>query len=152
MLMILCYAETNRYALDAQHVEEIVPRVSLRRAPQSPPWFAGQMIHRGRTAPVLDLCALVAGSPCPSRLGNRIILLRAEWDGAPRRLGILAERVTLKEMPANLAPASEDAAGHGQLGRLLLDEEGLFEWIDMRLLLCQERCAALFPALEGERG
>jgi chemotaxis signal transduction protein len=150
MLLIICYADANRYAVDARHVDEVLPRAALSRSPQSPPWFAGLLTHRGKTAPVLDLNGLVAGTPCSNRLSSRIILLRVEVNASWSKLGVLAERVGVKESTADLAVGSDAVAGHDPLGRLLLDEEGLLRLIEVPRLISEERRSVLFPTLESE--
>ena len=98
MLLIMCHAGANRYAIDSRHVSEVLPRVNLQRLTGSPPWLAGLLIYRGTATPVMDLAQLTEGLPCPNRLSSRIVVLQTELEGISRRFGVLAEQVGLREV------------------------------------------------------
>jgi chemotaxis-related protein WspB len=77
MLLLRFTAGTNRYAVDALRVVEVIPRVDLRQIPHAPEYFAGFLRYRGRVAPVIDLGSFLGASPCRERLSTRIILVKA---------------------------------------------------------------------------
>jgi chemotaxis-related protein WspB len=151
MLLVTCYAGTNRYAIDSRHVSEVLPRLDLHRLSGSPPWLAGLLTYRGAAAPVMDLTQLMEGTPCPDRLSSRIIVLQTELAGTAQRIGVLAERVGLREIDGAPTGVGDNAAGQATLGTILLDEQGVFQLIDIPRLVSQERQAFLYPAAEGGR-
>lgn len=151
MLLITCHSSTNRYAIDARHVSEVLPRANLHRLTGSPPWLAGVLIYRGRATPVVDLTQLTEGSPCPNRLSSRIVMLQTELGGSSRRFGILAERVGLREIRDEPAEARAETGGAAALGSLRLDQQGVFQLIDIGRLVPADRQAVLFPPAERQR-
>jgi chemotaxis-related protein WspB len=148
MLLIMCRANVNRYAIDSRHVSEVLPRVVLHPLAQSAPWLAGLLIHRGSATPVVDLVQLAAGSPCANRLSSRIVILQTELRGIVRRVGVLAEQVGIRECDDVTGQSHDHASGSTALGTLFLDEQGPFELVDIPRLLSEDRQAFLFPAAE----
>jgi chemotaxis signal transduction protein len=148
MLLVLCHAGGNLYAFEAHCVSEVVPRVALHRVAHAPPWHVGLLIHRGLTTPVVDLAHLATGEACPARLSSRIVVLHADFGGAPRRFGILAERVDLREADAPLDAQAVAAANRTAWGRLVLDAKGAYELVDLARLLAGDRWDSLFPTAE----
>jgi chemotaxis-related protein WspB len=151
MLLIMCHGNANRYAIDSRHVSEVLPRANLHRPSGSPPWLAGMLIYRARAIPVVDLTQLTEGTPCPSRLSSRIIVLETELGGSTRRFGVLAERVGLREIHQQPGESAGETDGPAALGTLHLDEQGVFQFIDISRLVSADRQAVLFPAAEKER-
>jgi chemotaxis-related protein WspB len=151
MLLILCHAGANRYAVEAQLVKEVLPGVGLKRVSQSPRWSSGLLIHRGAAIPVMDLVQLTQGKPCPNRLSSRIVVLEVEINGSPRKVGILAERVGLRESSAGISETGEGLDAKSGLGRLLLDDEGVLELLDVARLVGDDWQASA-PGLEAQSG
>ena len=151
MLLVMCHAGSNRYAIDSRYTSEVLPRVNLHRLAGSPPWFAGLLIYRGTTTPVMDLTQLTEGVPCPNRLSSRIVVLQAELRGIFRRFGVLAEHVGLREMRADPGESGGETGGPAALGKQCLDEQGVYELVDVSRLVSGDRQAILFPAAEKER-
>jgi chemotaxis-related protein WspB len=147
MLLVLCYAGANRYAVEAQFVKEVLPRVGLHGVAQSPQWVSGLLIHRGAAIPVIDLTQHAQGKPCPNRLSSRIVVLEVDVaESGPRRLGILAERVGLRESTIAMTGPGEGVGATGDWGKLLLDDEGLLELLDVPRLVREDWQTALTPA------
>jgi chemotaxis-related protein WspB len=150
MLLIMCHAGADRFAVDSRHVSEVLPRANLQRPGGAPPWLAGLLIYRGTAAPVIDLVQLTQGGVCPNRLSSRIVVLRTDLDGVERKIGLLAENVGLCEVDEAADAMAETTAktsrGPTAWGSLRLDAQGVFQVIDLRLLLCKERRDVLFPA------
>lgn len=95
MLVLAFHVGKDRFALRCADVVEVVPRVHLRDIPHAPQYVAGMFTYRGRIVPVVDLCQLMWGTPCPDRLSSRIMLAR--YPASPtvsKTIGLLAERVT----------------------------------------------------------
>jgi chemotaxis-related protein WspB len=146
MLLIICHSSANRYAIDSRFVSAVLPRAHLHRLSGSPDWLAGVLIYRERTTPIVDLTQLTDGMPCPNRLSSRIVVLQAELGGSLRRFGILAERVGLREIDQQPGKSGDEADGPAALGTLHLDEQGVYQLIDLSRLICEDRQAILFPA------
>jgi chemotaxis-related protein WspB len=109
------------------------------------------LIHRGQAVPVMDLAQVTEGRPCANRLSSRIVGVRAEVEGGLRQFGVLAERVGLCESQQQPASPGDEAAGPGALGELRLDEQGVFQLVEISRLVTKDRQAFLFPIAEKER-
>ena len=95
MLVLVIQIGSDRYALDARQVREVVPAVALRAVPHAPAEVAGLATWRGQVAPVIDLVRLLRGEPCPSRMSSRMVVVDyASNGGSKRPLGLLAEQIT----------------------------------------------------------
>lgn len=151
MLLILCQAGADRYALELRHVSEVLPRARLQCPSDLPAWLAGVLVYRGTALPVMDLTQLTQGRPCPNRLSSRILILKAAWEGRERRFGLMAENVALSDVHAERAEDSSRPGGLTALGSLRLDAQGIFQLLDVDLLLNQERRELLFAAAEEGR-
>ena len=122
MLALLFQVGPNRVAVDARRVREVVPRVRLTPAAESP-WSAGAFVYRGRVVPVVDLHRLAGLGDCPDHLSSRIILV-------PRGdalVGLLATHVAdVRELDL---PA-ERSASASVLGDLVADGAGVLRVFD----------------------
>jgi chemotaxis-related protein WspB len=145
MLLIMCHAGANRFAFESRDVLEVLPRVNLHRLPDSPPWLAGLMIFRGSPIPVIDLTQLTQSVPCPNRLSSRIAVLQMVLKQSPQRIGVLAEQMGINEFNADQKHSGAEAGGQTALGKLCLDEQGVFQIIDPTSLVREDRIAFLFP-------
>src|SRR2546421_10050690 len=81
MLFLLFQLGTDRYALEASRVVEVVPLLELKRLPQAPEGVAGIFNYRGQPVPAVDLCALTLGQPARKRLSTRIIIVNLSGAG-----------------------------------------------------------------------
>jgi chemotaxis-related protein WspB len=125
-------------------VVEVICCVNLERLPEAPDWLAGISAYRGRAVPVADLTRLTAGQPCPRRWNSRIIVARFELEDVPTRVGLLAERVTTAEIELQAGAASADqSGGMSTFGRILMDDEGIYQLLEPSLLLSADRRRAL---------
>lgn len=151
MLVLMCHAGANRYAIDSASVIEVLPYVSFDTVSDSPAWLAGVFAHRGVATPLVDFTQLLTGQPCPRRWNSRIILTRFEAEDAWEQLGLLAERVTTAEIDtgATVAPTTRSSAME-TLGPILLDERGMFQLVSISRLLSGKRHSAIQPVLPKE--
>jgi chemotaxis-related protein WspB len=149
MLVLMSEAGESRYAIDCSCVEEVVACVQLEPVARAADWLAGMFAYRGRAVAVVDLTLLTTDRRFVRRWNSRIILARFELTGVPPLLGLLAERVTTDEieLPADAAPR-EDAAP-SPWGRILMDDRGMYQLVDPRLLFSQDRRQALQTVLAG---
>jgi chemotaxis-related protein WspB len=87
----------QRFAVAAERIVEIIPRVRLRPLALAPAAVAGLFTWRGVAVPVVDLCRLLAGGDCADRLSSRILIVRLDGGaeaGGGRLIGLLAEGVS----------------------------------------------------------
>lgn len=94
MLLLLFETNDGRYALDSQHVVEIIPLLVAKKIPSAPAFVAGMINYHGVPVPVLDFCALEGGDASRSFYSTRIILMRYPLDGEEKIVGLIAERAT----------------------------------------------------------
>jgi chemotaxis-related protein WspB len=94
MLMLLFYVGDQAYAMDCQHVFEIVPYIHLEKHAHPSNYVSGFANFEGRPINVVDFSQLVAERPSAFYLHTRIIFLVA--DNQKRlfsSLGMIAEKV-----------------------------------------------------------
>ena len=130
MLFILFRMGDERYALAAEHVIEVIPRLPLRQQPGTPGYVAGLLNFRGSVIPVLDLGMLTLGTPCPEQLSTRIILINYTLrSGAKKVLGFIAESVidAVKREPSDFAASGVAAEEAPHLGKIALDDGGMVQ-------------------------
>ncbi len=145
MLLLTFTAGSNRHAVDAARVVELVPRVALRAVPHAPEHLAGLLSSRGPVVPVIDLRLLLGAGPCRDRLATRIILVDAardldhpakvgmavaaeRQDSAPKRriVGLIAEEVSdlLSIRPEQAVPSPVILSRAPYLGPIVQTERG----------------------------
>jgi len=137
MLALLFQIGASRFALDARHIKEVVPRVGLQPLACSPSWVAGVFVFRGQVVSVLDLHRLLGAGDCPPCLSSRIILMPFPPDQKGRLLGLLATQVAeLREIdPAGQALPYQFPNAQPHLGAVLADKEGILHLLDLDRLL-----------------
>jgi chemotaxis-related protein WspB len=150
MLLIMCHVGVNRYAFESRHVLEVLPQVNLHRLTGSPPWLAGLLIFRGAAVPVIDFTQLMQSVPCPNRFNSRIAILQIVLKGIPQRFGVLAEQMVLQEFNADQKQSGAETGGQTALGKIHLDEQGVFQIVDPTSLVTEDRQALLFPDTEEQ--
>lgn len=96
MQLLLCSAGKERYAIDAEYIFVVVPKVALKELPHTERYVAGLLNYGSHPVPIVDFCELITGHPCANLLHTRIILLNSnsnQSDVLPV-VGIMAEKVT----------------------------------------------------------
>ncbi|MBV6822414.1 chemotaxis protein CheW [Pseudomonas sp. PD9R] len=140
---------SERYALQAIEVAEVLPRVPLKPIAHAPHWVAGVFAYRGAVVPVIDLSALTFGTPAQARTSTRLVLVhyRAEDTAATQLLGLILEQATdtLRCNPADFQPYGLDNRQAPYLGPVREDAQGLLQWVRVADLLDERVRALLFP-------
>jgi chemotaxis-related protein WspB len=153
MMYILFSVGNDRYALDTNDVVEVVPRVELWQVPRVPAYVAGVFRYRGQLVPVLDLCQLMQGQPCPVRLSTRILLVHYPGnDGTSHILGLMVERVTdtLTSHDVTFASVGITAEDAPYLHDIATDAHGMIHRLRVEALLpAPVRVALLLQARES---
>lgn len=148
MLYVLVQLGSDRYALPARDIVEVLPLVALKSLPGAPRGVAGLLDYRGTPVPVVDLSALALGTPAAPRVSTRLLMVRyAPARGGEQLLGLIAERTTetLQRAPEDFRP-TEVEGGARYLGPVVHDARGLIQRVEISALLTEELRAALFPS------
>ncbi|EFQ64621.1 MULTISPECIES: chemotaxis protein CheW [Pseudomonas] len=149
-LFLVFHIGSERYALKATEVAEVLPRLPLKPIAHAPLWVAGIFAHRGALVPVIDLSALTFGTPAQARTSTRLVLVNYQpqpWV-APRSLGLILEQATdtLRCEPGQFQPYGLDNRQAPYLGPVREDALGLMQWIGVNDLLTDDVRALLFSA------
>jgi chemotaxis-related protein WspB len=93
MLLLIFQAGGQTYGLDTRPVVEVTPYPECTPLAHAPPYLVGLAQWRGRTIPVIDLSALIAGTSAPALLSTRLVVV----DYVPSKghacpLGLVAEK------------------------------------------------------------
>lgn len=149
-LFLVFHIGSERFALKATEVAEVLPRLPLKPIAHAPLWVAGIFAHRGVLVPVIDLSALTFGTSAQARTSTRLVLVNYQpqpWSG-PRRLGLILEQATdtLRCDPAEFQPYGLDNQQAPYLGPVREDAQGLMQWIGVAELLTDEVRTLLFSA------
>ncbi|WP_416771976.1 chemotaxis protein CheW [Pseudomonas sp. RHF3.3-3] len=140
---------SERYALQAVEIAEVLPRLQLKAIAHAPDWVAGVFAHRGSMVPVIDVSAMTFGQPAVARTSTRLVLVhyRPEPDAASALLGLILEQATdtLRCNPNDFQPYGLDNRQAPYLGPVREDGQGLVQRIRVNELLRPEVHALLFP-------
>lgn len=148
MLFILFQLGSDRYALPARDVAEVLPLVSMKALPGAPAGVAGLVNYRGTAVPAIDLTALTLGRPAARRVSTRLLMLKYPHPrGGERLLGVIAERATemIAKEPGDFHPTGIASEATRYLGPVAHDPRGLIQRVDVHALLTDGLRAALFP-------
>ncbi|MBY8945572.1 purine-binding chemotaxis protein CheW [Pseudomonas sp. SH10-3B] len=149
-LFLVFHIGSERFALKATEVAEVLPRLPLKPIAHAPSWVAGIFAHRGALVPVIDLSALTFGAAAQARTSTRLVLVNYQpqpWVEA-RRLGLILEQATdtLRCDPAEFQPYGLDNRQAPYLGPVREDALGLMQWIGVNEVLTDDVRALLFSA------
>jgi chemotaxis-related protein WspB len=139
MLFLIFQLGTDRYAIEAAQVVEVLPLVNTKRIPHLPPGVAGLFDYHGAPVPLIDLTELALGKPSQKWMSTRIILVNyLEKSGKGQLLGFLAEHVT-----ETIHFRKEDFRDSGvaaevpYLGAVVNDAGGIVQKIGIQSLLSE---------------
>lgn len=128
MLALCLRAQGTRYAVAAQHVVVVLPKLRLRPLANAPDGVLGLLPFRGEMVPVLDAAKLLqhgSAERSSGRFSERIIVFEVrDQDGQERMLGLLAEDVTDLVRSEHAEPGVS-LPGARYLGEHLVDVEEL---------------------------
>lgn len=147
MLFLLFQVKDASYAVSAQDVVEVVPRVELLALPKAPAFVAGLLNYRGVAVPILDLCVLMHGQSCPAVFASRIVLVHyRHQQQTPRVLGLVVARVTetLERAAEDFHSSAITGNATPYLAEVTPYRDGLVQRIDVEQLLPAEVHNMLF--------
>jgi chemotaxis-related protein WspB len=140
---------SERFALQAIEVAEVLPRVPLKPIPHVPDWVAGVFAYRGAVIPVIDLSALTFGTPAQARTSTRLVLVhyRQDESAEAQLLGLILEQATdtLRCDPADFQPYGLENRQAPYLGPVREDAQGLLQWVRVADLLDDQVRVLLYP-------
>jgi chemotaxis-related protein WspB len=146
MLMLMCYAEDQRFAIPIDQVVEVVGRPVFDPIPSSPSWLAGSFVHRGVVTPVIDFSSLTQLGSARSLWSSRVIVIQWPHDSRYRQVGLLFDRAEAVQVSGNGRTARDtEPVQIWSWGPTMIDEFGTFCRVDMDRVLSPERQAQVFP-------
>jgi chemotaxis-related protein WspB len=155
MLFLLFQLGSDRYALPAKDVVEVLPLLAWKEITGVTAGLAGLLDYRGAAIPAIDLNALALGRPAARRVSTRVFIARYPLpNGETRSLGLIAERATemLNRRAEDFQPSNVHAENARYLGPVTHDARGLIQRVEVTDLLTDEVRSALFPATGGISG
>jgi chemotaxis-related protein WspB len=147
MLFLIFQLGTDRYAIEAADVVEILPLVHSKHIPRAPPGVAGIFDYHGAPVPLIDLAELALGKPSRRWMSTRIILINyRQRSGKAQFLGLLAEHATetLRRPEKDFKDSGLAVPGAPYLGPVLIDPSGIVQRIEIRKLLPEAICNHLY--------
>lgn len=147
MLFLVFTLGSDRFALAARCVVEVLPLLELKQLPRAPHGVVGVFNYRGRPVPAVDLSVLALGLPAQERLSTRIIVINyADAAGVNHLLGLIAEHATgtMRKDAVDFADTGLRIRAAPYLGPILMDPGGAVQWIDERRLLPEPASTWLF--------
>lgn len=148
MLFILFQLGSDRYALPAREVAEVLPLVAVKALPGAPAGVAGLIDYRGAAVPAIDLSALALGRAAARRVSTRVLMVRyTPPRGGERLLAVIAEHATetLRKAPGDFKPTGVTSDATRYLGPVASDARGLIQRVEVSALLTDALRAALYP-------
>ena len=147
MLLLIFYVRDNKYALNTRDIIEIIPKIKLREIPHTPEFVSGVFNYHNIIIPVIDLCTLFHGEPCPLCLGTRIIIVKYSGEGNNTyTLGLIAERVleTRTAEETDLVSQGIKVNHAPYLGEILADKQEAIQIIHLDNIITNSVQKSLF--------
>lgn len=147
MLLLSFYIGTERYALPAKEIIEILPLTGLKNIPRAPEFIIGLLNYRGTPSPVVDLCKLTEQRDCNKVLSSRIIIINyIDAKGQPHTLGITAEKVTetININRNDFQPSGIVVKDAPFLGEIANNDNNMIQFIEIKKLLPEHVQSILF--------
>jgi chemotaxis-related protein WspB len=153
MLLLTFSLGSDRYAVDATQVVEILPLATTKKILRAPEFVVGLLDYRGTPVPVIDLCQLTLGQSYRPVLSTRIVLVAYPVLGGNHKvLGVIAEKVTetFKRSADDFNPSGVRLADAPYLGPVLNEQGGMVQIVEVNALLPPDVQAMLFPETHSE--
>ncbi|MCJ8141846.1 chemotaxis protein CheW [Ancylobacter sp. A5.8] len=147
MLFLMFRIGADRYVLDVDQIEQVLPLMAAKEVPGAPYGVVGVINYHGDPVPLVDLSQMATGTPSTPVMSTRIILVRYPMpEGEPVRLALCAERAieAIKREPADFVATGLEAGTPAFLGPVAADEQGLIQWVKAQALLTDEIREILF--------
>jgi chemotaxis-related protein WspB len=149
MLLLTFQAGIECFGIDVLCIVDVAAVPHCRRVPLSPPYFFGLCQFRGAVIPVLDLSALLAGSPSRLLFSTRMIIVRiGVRDAPPQTLGLVAERAvqTVRYSQNEVIDPEIRVRQAPYLGKVVVSNGSIIQLLSLPQLLETEVADVLFDA------
>jgi chemotaxis-related protein WspB len=147
MLFLIFQLGTDRYAIEATQVVEVLPLVNAKQIPRAPLGMAGVFDYHGTPVLLVDLAELVQGTASRKWMSTRIVLVNhLDKLGKHRLVGFLAEHSTetMRRPQEDFADSGLSIAEAPYLGPVLTDAAGIIQQIRLQDLLADSIGSQLF--------
>jgi chemotaxis-related protein WspB len=147
MLFLIFQLGTDRYAIEAKQVVEVLPLVNLKHIPRAPLGVVGVFDYHGTPVPLIDLTQLAQGTPSRKWMSTRIILVnQRDKSGNVHPVGFLAEHATetLRRSEEDFTDSGIAAVDAPYLGPVLTDAAGIIQRIAVQDFLAENIGSHLF--------
>lgn len=131
MLGLIVQVADARIAIDVRDITQVLPLAQLKPYASAPRSLTGLLLHHGEIVPVFDLATLRCGITTETRLRTRLILIQTRNNIPPKPFAIVIDQIL------DVRSFDEQAFVPG---RLILDEQGPIEVIDLEHLLPADAC------------
>jgi chemotaxis-related protein WspB len=138
MMFLLFQLGNDRYVLEAARVIEVLPMLDLKKIPEAPKGVAGIFNYHGQPVPAIDLSELTYDHPAGERMSTRIILINyPDESGRNHPLGLIAEHATeiIRRESRDFTEPGLKLGAAPYLGPVLMDGQGIIQWVHERRLL-----------------
>lgn len=138
MLFLLFKLGKDRYVIEASRVVEVLPLLELKHIPEAPKGVAGLFNYHGRAVPAIDLSELTLNHPSSQCFSTRIILINyPDESGNSHLLGLIAEHATeiVRRECGDFVESGAKLGAPAYLGPVLMDNQGMIQWVHERRLL-----------------
>lgn len=138
MMVLLFKLDNARYALDVNHIVEIMPKVAIKPLPRVPSHIPGLINYRGKVVPVVDLVMLVNHRPASNSLSTRIVLVRLSEEGERERfVGLIVERATetTKIDPLEILDTGVNSGVDSFVDKIVLDHDEMVGIVNLGRLV-----------------
>jgi chemotaxis-related protein WspB len=138
MLLLVFHLGSDRYAIDAEQVVEVLPIVNVKHIPHAFAGVPGVFDYHGASVPLIDLTELALGKPSRTWMSTRIVLVNyCVEPGQTHLLGLLAERATetLRRTEEDFTDSGVAVPDASYLGAVATDAVGIVQRIEIRNLL-----------------
>ena len=152
MLFLVFELGTDRYAIEAHQVIEVLHLVNFKQIPQAPSGVAGVFDYHSTSVPLIDLAELALGKPSRRWMSTRIILVKyGNPPGETHMLGLLAEQATgtLRRNEEDFSDAGLAVSDTPYLGNVTTDTRGIVQRIEIPNLLSETVRSLLFSERAG---
>lgn len=152
MVFLIFQIGSDRYAIHAPLVIEVLPMVKYKAIPGAATGIAGVFCYHGEPVPVIDLSLMVGGPPVKESMGARLVIVRCGELGTEQRsLGVLAEMVksTMRFRPEEFRESGISVSGAPHLGPVVQDAGGIIQWVKVEKLLSAEVRQQLWQQAEA---
>ena len=147
MLLLSFHIGTERYALPAIDIVEILPLATLKNIPRAPDFIIGLLNYRGTTSPIIDICKIIEQRSCNKVLSSRIIMLKyLDTNNTHHTIGITAEKVTetLQVEQSDFQTSGVIVKDAPFLGPIINKDNEMIQFIETKNLLPDDVQSILF--------